>query len=264
MQFLKNKDLNCIRFYMGDPDVQNEFRGGLKAYNTINVLLHKGIQNELDLISENRVIEIYDKDHLKQYLDLIIRIYKSMIQYLNEFENNHLITYKIDRYSTIIQMKESNQIEGFFSTCKYGYLEEYAHIKKDVILLEIIRDSNIPYLDFECLFNDKYAKSKEAEILIPFDTKISLIEELECSKEEKELYYDMEGNKPLGKYRIHLVNGDIKTQKIEESEILKDVEHVQSCISNLMEHKELNQEDLEFYIKWKDDLKNYLLFKIFE
>ena len=264
MQSLKNKELDCIRFYMGDPNVQDKFRGGLKAYNTINALLHKGIQNELDLISENRVIEIYDQNHLKQYLDLIISIYQSMIHYVKEYENKHFITYKIDRYSTILQMKESNRIEGFFSTCKYGYLEEYAHIKKDVVLLEIIRDQNIPYLDFECLFKDKYAKKDEAEILIPFNTKISLIEEIELSDDEKNKYLDMNGRVPIGKYRIHLINEDINTQRIEESEILKDVELVQSCISNLLKYNELNQEDLGFYTKWKDNLRNYLLFKIFK
>lgn len=264
MQSLKNKELDCVRFYMGDPDVQDIFRGGLKAYNTINALLHKGIQNELDLISENRVIEIYDKDHLKQYLDIIISIYQSMIQYLNEYENHDLVTYKIDRFSTILQMKENNRIEGFFSTCKYEYLEEYAHIKKDVVLIEIVRDKHIPYLDFECLFKDKYAKKEEAEILIPFHTMISKIEEIELSNIEKQKYFDMNGNEPVGKYRIHLVNVKIHTKMIDEFEILKDVEHVQSCISYLMKHKELNQEDLVFYTKWKDDLRNYLLYKIFE
>ena len=86
MQSLKNKELDCIRFYMGDPDVQDTFRGGLKAYNTINALLHKGIQNELDLISENRVIEIYDQDHLKQYLDYLgIEAF----ELINSPENEH-------------------------------------------------------------------------------------------------------------------------------------------------------------------------------
>ena len=264
MQSLKNKELDCIRFYMGDPDVQDTFRGGLKAYNTINALLHKGIQNELDLISENRVIEIYDQDHLKQYLDLMINIYQSMIHYVNEYENHHFITYKIDRYSTILQMKKNQYIEGFFSTCKYGYLEEYAHIKKDVVLIEIVRDCHIPYLDFECLFQEKYAKKDEAEILIPFHTKISLIEEIELSDDEKNQYFDMNGHAPIGKYRIHLVNENIVTQRIDEFEILKDVERVQSCISNLMKHQEFNQSDLDFYTKWKDDLRNYLLYKIFE
>lgn len=268
MQSLKNSftkyELDCIRFYMGDPDVQNEFRGGLKAYNTINALLHRGIQNEISLINENRKIELIDNDHLKQYLDQIITIYKTMIQYLNKNRNNHLVTYKIDRYATILQMKDNQMIEGFFSTCKYGYLEEYAHMKKDVVLLEIVRDENIPYLDFECLFKEKYAKPEEAEILIPFHIIISSIEEIELSKEEIERYYDMNGNAPVGKYRIHLMNNEIICKEIDESDLLKDIDRIQNCISQLMEFRGLNDKDLSFYTKWKEDLSSYLLFKIFE
>ena len=78
MQSLKNNALDCIRFYMGDPSVLDKFRGGCKAYNTINVLLHSGIQNELDLLNEGRIVEIYDLDHLKQYMDVIVSIYQSM------------------------------------------------------------------------------------------------------------------------------------------------------------------------------------------
>ena len=66
------------------------------------------------------------------------------------------------------------------------------------------------------------------------------------------------------KQNLALVNENIVTQRIDEFEILKDVERVRSCISNLMKHQEFNQSDLDFYTKWKDDLRNYLLYKIFE
>lgn len=261
MQSLKNKELDCIRFYMGDPSVQDKFCGGLKAYNTINALLHSGIQNELDLLNENRKIEIYDIHHLKQYIDIILSIYQSMISYHNNHKNTHLISYKIDRYSSITQMLNNQKIEGFFSTCKYGYLEEYAHIKKDVVLLEIIRDEDVPYLDFECLFQEKYVKPEEAEILIPFDTKVSMIQEIELSKLEKELNFDMNGNAPIGKYRIYLEQEKKDIQEIDESVLYQEFDRVQTCISNI---KNLKDEDLKFYINWKENLRNYFIYKLFK
>ena len=59
---LTTYELDCIRFYMGDPEIVNrgDFRGGPKAYNTINAFLHDGIQNEIDKVSEGKMIEIYD------------------------------------------------------------------------------------------------------------------------------------------------------------------------------------------------------------
>lgn len=262
MQSLKDKfskfELDCIRFYMGDQDVQNQFRGGTRAYNTINALLHLGIQNELDLVKENRVVHLMDINHLKEYIQIILSIYKSMVAYLKEYENNHLITYKIDRYSTILQMKKSHKIEGFFSTCKYGYLEEYAHIKNDVVLIEIIRDKKIPYLDFECLFKEKYAKPQEAEILIPFYTRIASIEEVELSNEEKEKYYDMNKKAPVGKYRIYLEKDDTVYPSIDESLLYKEFDYINQCISNLMNHKNLNEEDFNFYCNWKKNLASYI------
>ena len=48
---MTEKELNAILFYMGDLETVDKqiYRGGNKAYNTINALLHKGIQNEIDL-----------------------------------------------------------------------------------------------------------------------------------------------------------------------------------------------------------------------
>ena len=71
---LTRHELNCIRFYMGDEKIVNSgyFKGGPKAYNTINALLHDGIWDEVDKLKEGKVIELYDVEHLKSYLDLII------------------------------------------------------------------------------------------------------------------------------------------------------------------------------------------------
>ena len=71
---LTDFELDCIRFYMGDPEIvaRGDFLGGPKAYNTINALLHEGIVNELDKIADGKPIEVLNQKHLKQIMNQII------------------------------------------------------------------------------------------------------------------------------------------------------------------------------------------------
>ncbi len=260
---MTEQELNAILFYMGDQEIVDKkiYRGGNKAYNTINALLHKGIQNEIDLFKENRIVEIYDSEHLKSYIELILDIYQAMTK--SKQKDEYLTTYKIDRYSTIENLKNNRIIEGFFSTCKYGYLEEYAHIKKDVILLEIRRNKDVPTLDFEEIFKERYSKSNEAEILIPFNTIIESIEEVELSDEEKIKYYDMDGKEPVGKYILTLnkPNYEFDTyERINYNYLTSDdtVDRVKKCLIEIKNNYSLNEEDLEFYCNFKDKIHAYL------
>ena len=259
---MTEKELNAILFYMGDQETVDKkiYRGGNKAYNTINALLHKSIQNEIDLFKENRNIEIYDSSHLKSYIELILDIYNAMCK---NKTSHPLTTYKIDRQSTINSFLETYKIEGFFSTCKYGYLEEYARIKKDVILLEIIRDKDVLCLDFEEIFKDKYSKSNEAEILISFDTIIDSIEEIKLTYEEKSKYIDMNGFEPIGKYRLKLSKNpyDCLTYQRVNIELLtseETVDRLNKCLLEIKNTYSLNKDDLEFYDNFKEQLHVYL------
>lgn len=268
MNQITEQELKAIRFYMGDEEIVNQkiYLGGNQAYNTINALLHQGIQNEIDLIKEGRKLEIINQEHLLSILSLICDIYTAMVKYQKNNENN-LKTYRIDRESTIQAMKKNHQIEGFFSTCKYGYLEEYAHIKSKVILLEVIRQKDVPYLDFEDLFNGYYAKPQEAEILLPFDTKIESIKKVRITREEKMRYYDLHGNQPVGKYQIKLSkqNYEIDNYSLINMKWLTSedtINHVQKCLHELTNHLTLQEEDYRFYIDWKEKLHHSIKRKI--
>lgn len=272
---LKNElsayELDCIRFYMGDPEIVNrgDFRGGPKAYNTINALLHDGIQNEIDKMSEGKRIEIFDAEHLKSYMSLIAAIYVAMQKYSQSHENRHLTTYRVDRFSEIAGLKEKKRIEGFYSTCKWGYLSEYANTKANVVLLEIVREENIPYLDFESLFAKYYAKPQEAEILLPFDAKVKKVEEVPLTEEEKILYQDIHGEPPIGKFKVRLeYNDSLELKKSWTLDAWEDLQHeilssetimcVQNCLKHLNECKQLEKEELKFYTDWKQKIKLYI------
>ena len=263
---LTTYELDCIRFYMGDPEIVNrgDFRGGPKAYNTINALLHDGIQNEMDKINEGKKIEIYDAKHLKSYMSLIATIYLAMEKYSRTNQNTRLITYRVDRFSEIAGLMEQKRIEGFYSTCKWGFLKEYANTKANIVLLEIVREKNVPYLDFECLFAEYYAKPQEAEILLPFDAGVKSIEKVTLTEEEKKTYRDVNGEEPRGKYRIFLeeekVSLDTVDYKMNTCGIIEDevIGRVQNCLKKLSEHRVLNKEEFQFYTDWKKKLKQYI------
>ncbi len=274
---ITQKEMDYIRFYMGDPEVvkRGDLKGGPKAYNTINALLHSGIQNEIDKVREGRVLEIEDSNHIKSYIELCISIYCAMKKYRKEkSQSKEYITYRVDRESMMQEIKGKTWIEGFYSTCKKGFLEEYAHIKENVALIEIHRDESVPYLDFEDLFEGHYAKPEEAEVLIPFGTAIRKMEEVELSDEEKEKYTDMNGNPPCAKYTLFLAGekcealirfSEVSEKKeIRLEEIISDenVKHVQKCLKMLMEMQELDENDLEFYVAWKGKLQSYIYRKI--
>lgn len=263
---LTQYESDCIRFYMGDSEFvkRGVFKGGVHAYNTINALLHYGIQNELDLIQEGRDFDIEDQEHLKSYIELIISIYNAMVKYASSTKLNQTVTYRIDRYSTIESMREKHFIEGFFSTCKYGYLKEYAKKKVNVVLLEIHRKKEIPFLDFEDIFKEYYAKPEEAEVLLPFQLHVDSIEEVELSNDECELF-DLNGNKPAGKYRIYLGchSFDYESSESIYDEITSDetIQRIKKCFIDLKENQKLNENDHKFYTKWKQEFISYILFK---
>ena len=265
-------ELECIRFYMGDSEIVNKgiFKGGLKAYNTINALLHLGEGNEIEKIAEGKEIKLEDTDHVKSYIYLIVHILFAMEKYknANKNENRKLITYRIDRASAVDHMKHNKFVQGFYSTCKWGFLEEYAHSKENIILLEIHRDENVPYLDFEKIFESFYAKPQEAEILLPFHTRIKSVNEIQMSNEEKEKYVDKNGNPPIGKYAVTLVSGyndedtDASYSDIQDvyNEITSEetVAYIKKCINILMKKEVLSDEDKKFYCEWKKKFHSYV------
>lgn len=261
-------ELDCIRFYMGDPEILDDkrFRGGAQAYNTINALLHEGVQNELDKIRDGKPIAILDAQHLETYISVIASIYLAMEKQSPKYRGTELRTYRVDRFSEIAAMQERKRIEGFYSTCKRGYLKKYANTKTDIVLMEIEREYTMPYLDFEDVFGKHYSKTEESEVLLPFDAKVKKIEERGLTSIEKKCLLDANQQPPKGKFRILLESGTLDTEKIAgggnqiyEGDVL---EHVQDCLHQLSASGKLESEDLQFYTDWKKQVKNHIIERI--
>ena len=267
---ITNEELDAIRFYIGDIELakKNVYRGGDKAYQTINALLNYGYRNEIDKAKEGKIVELYDSDHLKSYLKLIILVFSASLKYRNiiKDKDKYMSSYRVDRASSLDEfINNNNTIEGFFSTCKYGLLPQYAHTKKDIVLLEVIRDSKTPYIDYQDLLGVNYSKPEEAEILIPFGTCISHAKNVPLTNVEKEKYYDLNGNMPRGKWIIKLTEGnyDLLDENIEEeyyNYICNEqvVSKIIKTMKKLTLSKRLNKDEKEFYTEWKKKLIAYI------
>lgn len=260
------KDMTeAIRFYMGDPKVCEAglWRGGPEAYNTINALLHPGTGNEEDKAREGRVMEIYDGAHMESYIRLILQVLAGMALYLEQAgDQAPTLSYRIDRASSLNRFREDGGvISGFFSTCRWGFLPAYAHKKAGIVLLEVERERQLPFLDFSTLFGDLYAKPEEAEILLPFGSVIEEMHPVPLTEEEKGLYTDFHGMAPEGKWHLRLGPGIYPEVPEDHLKALRAgltdesmVRRVSGCLQVLTSGRPLDQESKAFYCAYKEKL----------
>lgn len=267
---ITKRQLDAIRFYMGDSEMVESgiYQGGPKAYNTINALLHYGMEDEKEKIRDGKPIELIDDKHLKQYIEMIGDIRKAMEIYRDSHQEDDvkLRSYRIDRISAVERFQKDRRIYGYFSTCKWGFLPEYAHTKSDIVMLEVERDEDVPYLDFSELFREFYAKPEEAEILLPYGAVVTELKEIPLTSEECRMYCDMNGNPPRGKWRLHVScdksDAEIGCGKENCDWLLTEkqiVEQISRCMRRLSEHRELSEEEERFYCEWKRKLVDWLL-----
>lgn len=267
---ITDREWLAARFYMGDPAAAAEgaFRGGPKAYNTINALLHPGTENEEDKAKEGRVICLEDAAHLKSYLQIMVDVFLTMEKYrrLKSGTGQSRTTYRIDRASSLERfLRNEGSVYGFFSTCKYGFLPEYAHAKADIVLLEVERDESVPWLDFEEALGQKYAKPQEAEILLPFGMEICRREQIDISGVEKEQYTDLHGRPPCAKWHLTMTMPEFPVVSDEELRALYEavtgeaaVNRIRRGMEKLSAGKTLTPEENSFYSIWKEQLRRWL------
>lgn len=274
---LNEEELLAIRFYMGDPEVAENgpYEGGTEAYNTINALMHPGSANEQDKAKEGRVMMLTGSDQLKSYLILILHIYRAMEKYSqyclqNGIEKNSgssAMSFRLDRLSSIQRFEaDHHRVAGFFSTCKRGFLPEYSRKKADVVMLEVERDSSVPFLDFEDIFEGCYAKPEEAEVLLPFGMIIDRMMPVSLTDQEAVLYRDMNGRPPAGKWRLHMTMEpwpEIAEEKLQEMyQTVTDDEavgRIMKCMDLLTAGEVLTDDEEIFYGTWKKQLQRYIM-----
>lgn len=257
------KEVDSIRFYQGDIRKRTEngnfseqvkekgFWGIPKAYKTMNSLLFRGINNEIIRIDEKEgslnpeiLLEI---EKVNEVFCDIFRVMCKCLRIKKE-ENKSIIVYRADRGISVREMKEIGQTISFTSTSKkISSVKDFTK-KKELILLEFLLHSSIPYLDFEEILGDHYLFSSQKEILLPPFLKIRLNEEKlskkECEYEGK--YIVNVGNICLPTQSLGIQERELKLKKlIEEKEFMADI------LEKLNKKRMIDKSKIERYEAWK-------------
>lgn len=274
----KREAIDAVRLYEGDIRIRDEegnlvnrqlfdsFYGDKNAYRTLNALLFPGISNEKSRIQrEGKQLNPIFLEKIDKTIDIYCHIFRFMCWEYRIRDKEWVIAKRVERLSSLALLKQGQTL-SFISASKAGYDKEFA--KKDgVILIEIHISPDVPYLDFEKALGMEYKNIGEREVLLaPFvDIEIN---EMELTLKEKRTIRDINGNPPVGKYRIDAIGiQDYQTRDkvvVPLEDVKNDVFEKRyiplEAVSAM--NKEEWDKDFSEYIKWKEEIQRYLRYKL--
>ena len=274
----KRKDTDMLRFYGGDirvntsenrllfedfskepENLQNKLWGDKEAYRTLNALLFDGYNNEQERIQrEGHQLNPVFIELLRETLNIYKGVFSTMCRNKKSMSSVSKVR-RVDRKASL-SAYEKGHTESFVSCSKGPYGTDFSK-KNQIILLEVEITKNSPYVDYQQVLQDKYAKKNEREVLFPPFLSLD-IEEIALNKWEKLNIHDMHGNPPVGKYLLKM--GEFpdyrKTVISSQEELLEKLfsgkEAAAICLQK-MNAGQWNGDFLE-YINWKENLHDYL------
>lgn len=239
--FINKKEFQSLLFYQGASDhieldpsesVLEDFYSIDNGYETINMLLFPGIENEKARLQIEKRDKISDKilNHMDELLEIYNRLYSAMCKYTYHTQkNDKLLTYRDDRKHTYLCMQDG--------------------------MNDVLGDQSM-YPD-------------ENEVLYPpflyLDTELLLL-----TSEEEQLR-DIHGNPPYGKVHVMLKGSTIVVQDLTEEEKeelekcrdkliapkeIANIKIVWNAIRNEEESK--YPKEIAQYCRWKERLRLYL------
>lgn len=277
MKFTRD-EIDALLFYQGSIENISENKREMlqrfysvdSAYNVLNVLLFPGIGNEMTRIAEGKELNYELIEQMKELIEIYCNIYSAMCKYTFLYEKNiALYTKRADRVCSVCAYEKGESF-SFLSTTSKEQVDNFFCKKEGLILLEIESTAQIEHIDINKVLNDNSSYQGEKEILYAPFLHINLTRE-ELDKSEESLK-DCNGMPPLGKYKLTIMNSLIERkrqyrsndEKYLELELYKEVidkkalNNVIDVWNKLKRGKELNKDQEEKYIKWKENLREYL------
>lgn len=274
----KRKDIDMLRFYEGDirvrtsgdtllfkdflkdqENLQNKLWGDKEAYRTLNALLFDGYNNEQERIQkEGHQLNPVFIELLKETLDIYKGVFSTMCRKKEPMLSAAKVR-RVDRKASL-SAYEKGHTESFVSCSKGPYGTDFSK-KNQIILLEIEISENSPYVDYQQVLQEEYAKWDEKEVLFPPFLPLD-IEEIGLNKKEKLSIHDMHGNPPVGKYLLRL--GEFpdyrKTITFSQEELLEKLLLRKDAAAICLQKMNAGQwdEDFQEYVNWKENLHDYL------
>ena len=248
------------------------------GYETINMLLFPGIENEKARLQIEKRDKISDKilNHMDELLEIYNRLYSVMCKYTYHTQkNDKLLTYRDDRKHTYLCMQDGMN-DSFLSTSFVADRKpsadgkgNYFQKKNGLVLMDVEVSDTLEHVDMNDVLGDQSMYPDENEVLYPpflyLDTEL-----LPLTSEEEQLR-DIHGNPPYGKVHVMLkgstiVAQDLTEEEKEELEKLRDkliasgeIENTKTVWSAIRSGEESKySKEIEQYCQWKKMLKLYL------
>ena len=285
--FINKKEFQSLLFYQGASDHieldssekdLEEFYKINNGYETINMLLFPGIENEKARLQIEKRDKISDKilNHMDELLEIYNRLYSAMCKYTYHTQkNDKLLTYRDDRKHTY-QCMQNGMNDSFLSTSFVADRKpsadgkgNYFQKKDGLVLMDVEALDTLEHVDMNDVLGDQSMYPDENEVLYPpflyLDTEL-----LPVTTEEEQLR-DIHGNSPYGKVHVILkgstiVAQDLTEEEKEEFEKLRDkliaseeIENIKTVWRAIRRGEESKySKEIEQYCQWKKILKLYL------
>lgn len=284
--FISEKEFRSLLYYQGAPENikldpseqhQKEFYSIDNGYETINMLLFQGIENERARLQiEKRAIEDKILDHMENLLEVYGYLYSVMCKYTyHTAKADKLLTYRDDRRHTY-QCMQTGMNDSFLSTSfiaerkpAVSGRENYFQKKDGLVLMDVEALDTVEHVDMNDVLENQSKYPDENEVLYPpflyLDT-----ERMSLTPEEIQLK-DIHKKSPYGKVHVMLKGSTVDPKNLTEEEKnrlevirkkliaqdeIKNIKTVWNVIRN-GEESEYSKE-IEKYCQWKKLLKLYL------
>ena len=273
------EELNSVRYYQGDTDAialteekQDliDFYQVSNAYEVLNTLLFPGITNEqARIVNEHRDLSQLILDHMDQ----VLNIYENMASVFYKYTcnaNRREVIYsnRFDRENSLQFLKEGKNC--CFMSTKLCVDLEYFRKKSGLLLEKIEALPHILYLDVNEVLGAKGKFSSEREILFPPFCTVELEEE-KLTAEEFE-YKDINGNPPVAKYRVRIMDNDETTYSTWDRKQIRErlnllkmkivdksrIENAKKVWDALKAEEALCQDEQKMYESWKSFIQEYV------
>ncbi|MDE5770855.1 MAG: hypothetical protein K2I06_04360 [Ruminococcus sp.] len=240
---LNNAEKSALKYYTGDISGNDPFYSEPKAYLVLNSLFYDGISTEKARSAEGKFLNPVILDDVDRLLDFYDNIFSAFRKCHAE---NDIITYRVERFSDYIFIKQSEKTVSFTSTSTAGFLKEYQD-RKGIALMKFLIPVGTACISMTEVL-DVYKKSEEAEILLPPFMSLN-ITEVPVSDTEKSIT-DADGKSPV-------VSCIAKCGKIHISERKKNISHEgakagQRIYTALNNGTNPSEQDITLYCEWKN------------
>ncbi len=238
------KEIQAVRYYIGD--VQNFPEDGFwndpKAYCLLNALFFPALFSENARIQEGKILN----PEILADIPRLTEFFKNLFSAFRKSEQSYF-TYRVERYSDFMMMKQNHRTISFTSTSKAGFLKAYQD-RKGIALLKFQIPENTPCIDMQKFFQN-YAKPEEAEVLLPPWLKLQF-EDLELTDSEKQIL-DADGNPPVISCLVHvgaLQRPVLKNEIPPRNGNLAGIRVLEALTSD----RSSSEQDISDYSLWKE------------